>query len=59
MNSICADSFRHLSGRKIPAGIITGDTSTESINQIVASRLKILHKPLNADVLQNLLRELP
>ncbi|MDO9419324.1 MAG: hypothetical protein Q7T66_01550 [Herminiimonas sp.] len=42
-----------------PAVIITGDTSTESINQIVASQLKILHSPLDADVRQNLLRELP
>lgn len=52
-------AVRQVCGSEIPAVIITGDTSTESINQIVASRLKILHKPLDADVLQNLLRELP
>lgn len=56
---MCVDSFRHLCGSDILAVIFPGDTSTESINQIVASRLKILHKPLDADVLQNLLRELP
>jgi signal transduction histidine kinase/ActR/RegA family two-component response regulator len=51
-------AVRQACGSEIPAAIITGDTSTESINQIVASHLKILHKPLDADVLQNLLREL-
>ncbi|RBA25235.1 signal transduction histidine kinase [Herminiimonas fonticola] len=51
-------AVRQVCGSEIPAVIITGDTSTESINQIVASRLKILHKPLDADVLQNVLREL-
>ncbi len=51
-------AVRQVCGSEIPAVIITGDTSTESINQIFASRLKILHKPLDADVLQNVLREL-
>lgn len=51
-------AVRQVCGSDIPAVIITGDTSAESINQIVASRLKILHKPLDTDVLQNVLREL-
>lgn len=51
-------AVRQVCSNEIPAVIITGDTSTESINQIVASSLKILHKPLDADVLKNVLREL-
>lgn len=45
-------------GHDIPAVVITGDTSVESINRIFSANLRILHKPLAPEMLHAVLREL-
>ncbi len=39
-------------GRAIPAVLITGDTSAEGIGAAASSGFRVLHKPLDPDVLQ-------
>ena len=51
-------AVRQASGRDIPAVMITGDTSVESINRITGAHLRILHKPLDPEKLHDLLRDL-
>ncbi len=45
-------------GRSIPALIITGDTSAERLAEIEASGFRVIHKPLAADRLHDLMAEL-
>lgn len=51
-------AVRQAAGHDIPAVVITGDTSVESINRIAQAHLRILHKPLEPELLYNLLRDL-
>ncbi|MNR78100.1 Autoinducer 2 sensor kinase/phosphatase LuxQ [compost metagenome] len=51
-------AVRQASGYLIPAVVITGDTSVESISSIADAQLRILHKPLAPETLQAVLREL-
>ena len=51
-------SVRQASGAEIPAIVITGDTSIDSLALIAGAHLKILHKPLDADRLRAVLGEL-
>ena len=44
-------------GRSIPAAIITGDTSAERIREASASGFRLLHKPLDPQALNELLKE--
>jgi CheY-like chemotaxis protein len=51
-------AVRQASGYLIPAVVITGDTSVESISSIANANLRILHKPLAPEMLQQVLRDL-
>lgn len=51
-------AVRQASGYLIPAVVITGDTSVESIGSIANANLRILHKPLAPEMLQQVLRDL-
>lgn len=51
-------AVRQASGYAIPAVVITGDTSVESIQSIAGAQLGILHKPLAPEMLQEVLRDL-
>jgi signal transduction histidine kinase/ActR/RegA family two-component response regulator len=51
-------AVRQASGYAIPAVVITGDTSVESIRSIADANLRILHKPLAPELLQEVLRDL-
>lgn len=51
-------AVRQANGYAIPAVVITGDTSVESIRSIVDANLRILHKPLAPEMLQEVLRDL-
>lgn len=42
-------------GRHLPALLITGDTGPTHIREIEASKLPVLHKPIEEDVLKNAL----
>jgi signal transduction histidine kinase/CheY-like chemotaxis protein len=50
-------SIRQASGMEIPAIVITGDTSVDSLRYIAAAGVRILHKPLDADELRSVLDE--
>ena len=47
---------QHL-GRAIPAAILTGDTSPQGMRNALASGLRVLHKPLDADIIKLLIAE--
>ena len=51
-------ALRQKFGHDIPALLITGDTSPEQIKAILTAGLPVLHKPLQAQVLQETLRRL-
>ena len=51
-------AVRQACGHDIPAVVITGDTSVESIASIAAANLRILHKPLAPEMLHAVLRDL-
>lgn len=43
--------------RQVPAAIITGDTSPDGIREASASGFKLLHKPLDPQLLEDLLQD--
>jgi signal transduction histidine kinase/ActR/RegA family two-component response regulator len=51
-------ALRQASAYPIPAVLITGDTSVDSINRISQANLRILHKPLAPEALMAVLRDL-
>lgn len=51
-------AVRQACGDDIPAVVITGDTSVDSISSITGAQLGILHKPLAPEMLQAVLRDL-
>lgn len=51
-------ALRLASAYAIPAVLITGDTSVDSINRISHANLRILHKPLAPEALMAVLRDL-
>lgn len=51
-------ALRRASAYPIPAVLITGDTSVDSINRIRQANLQILHKPLAPEALMAVLRDL-
>lgn len=51
-------ALRQASAYPIPAVLITGDTSVDSINRISQANLQILHKPLAPEALMAVLRDL-
>lgn len=51
-------AVRQACGSDIPAVVITGDTSVDSIGRITGARLGILHKPLAPEMLLAVLRDL-
>ncbi len=53
-----ATEFVRRSGRRLPAVILTGDTSCEGISHIVASGFQMMHKPIAAEPLRRSLARL-
>jgi len=51
------DAVRSALGREIPAAIVSGDTSPETLRAIHARGLTLLHKPLDEQRLRELLAE--
>jgi len=44
-------------GRRVPAVLVTGDTSPQGLRDASASGLRVLHKPLHGEMLRSLLAE--
>lgn len=44
-------------GRRVPAAIVTGDTSAERLREAPANGHRLLHKPLAAEELQALIAD--
>jgi signal transduction histidine kinase/CheY-like chemotaxis protein len=51
-------AVRERLGMRVPAALVTGDTAVERLHDAQAQGLALLHKPVPADLLQSLLRDL-
>lgn len=49
---------RNFAGKSIPGIIITGDTSSRLIQDIQASGIRIMHKPVQAETLKNVINDI-
>ena len=48
--------IRQLLGRELPAILVTGDTAAKQLQEVYTSGLPLLHKPIDPEVLQQLIK---
>jgi signal transduction histidine kinase/CheY-like chemotaxis protein len=55
---VCIQTLREITGRNIPACVISGDTNDDFLQSVVAADLPLLHKPVRPAKLRSLLRRM-
>ena len=55
---VCIQTLREITGRNIPACVISGDTNDDFLQSVVAAGLPLLHKPVRPAKLRSLLRRM-